>query len=109
MTGEVSSWDDREQVSQLYLNVKANSRCVIIQHTERCRFPTFAFWSWKNMAKSWLKDGQTFYCDYVESVRRTQGEEPSDKLQDTRLDTGHGSGQPADGKPCPGLTRTGCH
>lgn len=26
MTGEVSSWDDREQVSQLYLSVKANSR-----------------------------------------------------------------------------------
>lgn len=30
MTGEVSPWDDRGQVSQLYLKVKANSRCVII-------------------------------------------------------------------------------
>lgn len=29
MTGEVSPWDDREQVSHHYLNVKANSRCVI--------------------------------------------------------------------------------
>lgn len=30
MTGEVSPWDDREQVSHHYLNVKANSGCVII-------------------------------------------------------------------------------
>lgn len=60
------------------------------------------------MAKSWLKDGQTFYCDQVESVHR-KGEELSNKLQDTRLDTGHGTGQPADGKPYSGLTRTSCH
>lgn len=30
MTGEVSPWDDREQVSHHYLNVKANSGHVII-------------------------------------------------------------------------------
>lgn len=57
MTGEVSLWDDREQVSHLYLNVKANSRCVIIQHTERCSFPAIAFLELekhgKIMAKRW--------------------------------------------------------
>lgn len=31
MTGEVSPWDDREQVSHHYLNVKANSRCLIVR------------------------------------------------------------------------------
>lgn len=54
MTGEVSPWDDREQVSQLYLNVKANSRCVIIQHTERCSSLAFAF---LELEKTWQSHG----------------------------------------------------
>lgn len=65
MTGEVSPWDDREQVSHHYLNVKANSRCVITDVLKDAVSQRLLFRARKkkNIAKSWLKHGQTFYRD----------------------------------------------